>query len=248
MKKLYEKSELGFALAWIGAYCALQSLAKPLDARIGIDGAASALCCAALALMLLRFLRGNGLLERYGFCRPRVGARGFLYYIPLALLCTSNLWNGVAARLSPMALAAHIALMLCVGLTEEALFRGLLFRALERDGARRAALISSVTFGLGHLLNLANGSGMSLAANLFQVAAATGFGYLFVAIFRRGGSLLPCVFAHAAINILSAFANEAGLSAGRRAAFALIELAIIAAYARFLGGPGARAANTGREA
>ena len=35
MKGLYEKSELSFALVWIVTYCALQSLANPLNKMIG---------------------------------------------------------------------------------------------------------------------------------------------------------------------------------------------------------------------
>lgn len=42
MKKIYEKSELAFALVWIAVYCFLQSLANPINKRIGIENAASA--------------------------------------------------------------------------------------------------------------------------------------------------------------------------------------------------------------
>ena len=42
MKKLYEKSELTFALVWIAVYCVLQSLANPLNEIIGTAYAASA--------------------------------------------------------------------------------------------------------------------------------------------------------------------------------------------------------------
>ena len=42
MKKLYEKNEVTFAVVWIMIYCALQSLANPLNKVIGIEYAASA--------------------------------------------------------------------------------------------------------------------------------------------------------------------------------------------------------------
>ena len=41
MKKLYEKNELTFAIVWIVVYCALQSLANPLNKAIGGAYAAS---------------------------------------------------------------------------------------------------------------------------------------------------------------------------------------------------------------
>ena len=35
MRKLYEKNELTFAIVWIVIYCVLQSLANPLNEKIG---------------------------------------------------------------------------------------------------------------------------------------------------------------------------------------------------------------------
>lgn len=45
MKKLYEKSELAFALMWVALYCVLQSVAEPLNKTIGTEYAASAAFC-----------------------------------------------------------------------------------------------------------------------------------------------------------------------------------------------------------
>lgn len=45
MRKLYEKSELTFAIVWIVIYCVLQSLANPLNEKIGIEYSASAAFC-----------------------------------------------------------------------------------------------------------------------------------------------------------------------------------------------------------
>ena len=51
MKKLYEKNELTFALLWIVVYCVLQSLANPLNKRIGVEYSASAAFCILQAAM-----------------------------------------------------------------------------------------------------------------------------------------------------------------------------------------------------
>ena len=66
-------------------------------------------------------------------------------------------------------MVCHIILMLCVGFIEEVIFRGFLFKAIAKDNVKTAIIISSVTFGVGHLVNLVNGSGMELVANLFQI-------------------------------------------------------------------------------
>ena len=97
--------------------------------------------------------------------------------------------------------------MLGVGFLEEVIFRGLLFTAIAKDNIKSAAVISSVTFGIGHIVDLINGSGMDLVENLCQIVFAVAVGFLLVTIFYRGGSLLPCILVHAAINTLSAAIN-----------------------------------------
>ena len=84
--------------------------------------------------------------------------------------------------------------------------------------------------GVGHIVNLFNGSGMDLAENLCQIAFAVAVGFLLVTIFCRGGSLLPCILVHAAINILSTFANDAGLSAERHLLHIGILIVLTVAY------------------
>lgn len=57
LKKLYEKNELIFALLWIVVYCVLQSLANPLNKRIGVEYSASAAFCILQAVILIAFIR-----------------------------------------------------------------------------------------------------------------------------------------------------------------------------------------------
>ena len=234
MRKLYEKSQLTFAITWIVVYCVLQSLANPLNKAIGIEYAASAAFCILQALVLFAFIRKNNLQKRYGLCKPCVPTRRFLYYVPLLVLASENLWSGVALNYSPAEVACRIACMLCVGFLEEVIFRGLLFRAIAKDNIKSAIIISSVTFGIGHIINLFNGSGMDLANNLCQVVFAVAVGFLFVMILYRSGSLLPCIIAHSAINTLGTFANDAGLTAETHLLHLVILIAITVAYTLIL--------------
>ena len=234
MNRLYEKSPLSFALVWIGVYCALQSLANPLSAMAGIECSAHALLNIALTAALLYWIRQNGLLTQYGLCKPALPARRFLWYKPQLFLATKKQWNGVKVNHPPAGTVCYLVHMLCVGFLEEVIFRGLLFLALAKEGAKKAAIISSITFGLGHLLHQVDGSGMELAANLWQVCGAMGIGLLFVVIFYRGGSLLPCILTHAAINALSTFANEAGLSVEKRILWSGTRLLIAVLYTLLL--------------
>lgn len=234
MKKLYEKNELTFALVWIAVYCVLQSLANPLNQIIGVEYAASAAFCVVQTIVLAAFLRKNGLQKRYGLCKSPVPARRFLYYVPLVILASGNLWNGAAVNYSPAETACRIVCMLCVGFLEEVIFRGLLFTAIARDNLKSAVIISSVTFGIGHIINLFNGSGMDLVNNLCQIVFAVAVGFLLVTIFYRGRSLLPCILVHSAINTLGTFANDAELPMELRLAHIAILILLTAGYTLIL--------------
>lgn len=212
MKKLYEKNELTFAIVWIVVYCVLQSLANTLNKVIGIQYATSAVFCVLQTIILFTFIQKSGVQKRYGLCKSPVPAWRFLYYAPLIILASGNLWNGVALNYTPMETVCRIVCMLCVGFLEEVIFRGFLFKAIAKDNIKSAVVISSVTFGIGHIINLFNGSGMNLVNNLSQIVFAITVGFLLVTIFYRGGSLLPCIFVHAAINTLGTFANDMNLT------------------------------------
>ena len=230
MKKLYEKNELTFSLVWIAVYCVLQSLANPLNKVIGIEYAASAVFCVLQAIVLFAFIRKNNLQKRYGLYKSSVPAWRFLYYVPLVILASGNLWNGVAVNYAPAETACRIVCMLCVGFLEEVIFRGLLFAAIAKNNIKSAVIISSVTFGIGHIINLFNGSGMDLVSNLCQIVFAIAVGFLLVMIFYRGGSLLPCIIVHAAINAIGTFANDANLTSEMRLLHLAVLIAITAAY------------------
>ena len=223
MKKLFEKNELTFAIVWIVIYCVLQSAANTLNELIGIEYSASAVFCILQTIVLFTFIRKNRLQQRYGLCRSAVPSSRFLYYIPLILLASGNLWNGAAVNYSPAETVCRIVCMLCVGFLEELIFRGFLFVSMARDNVKSAIIVSSVTFGTGHLINLFNGSGMGLVSNLCQIVFAVAVGFLLVTIFYRGGSLLPCIIVHSAINTLGTFANDADITIERQ----LIQISVL---------------------
>ncbi len=230
MKKLYEKNEQTFAIVWIVVYCVLQSLANPLNEKIGIEYSASAVFCILQTIILFTFIRKNNLQKRYGLCESPVPARRFLYYVPLFILATGNLWNGVAVNYSLTEAVCHIACMLCVGFLEEVIFRGFLFVSIAKENIKSAIIISSVTFGVGHLINLFNGSGMGLVTNLCQICFAIAVGFLFVTIFYRGGSLFPCIVVHSAINTLSIFVNKTDITVEKHIIHILVLICITVAY------------------
>ena len=166
LKKLYDKSKIWFAVAWIIAYCVLMSVGDSLSAEIGIEKTATLPIGILLSSFLLLFLKKNGLFEEYGLCAPKASAKSMLYYLPLLVILSANLWYGVTVHYGALETALYILSMLCVGFLEEVIFRGLLFEAMRKDGIKSAVIVSSVTFGIGHIINLINGSGAQLLPNL----------------------------------------------------------------------------------
>ena len=235
MKKIYEKSELRFAIIWIVIYCVLQSVANSINETIGVEFSASAVLCAIQAAILFFFIWKNSLSERYGLCKSSVSARSLLYYVPLIVLAMGNLWNGITLNnYSPAGTICRIICMLCVGFVEEVIFRGLLFKAMAKNNLKSAVIVSSVTFGIGHLVNLFNGSGMDLVNNICQIIFAVAVGFLFVTIFYKSGSLLPCIITHSAINTLSTFANKAGFTVEKQMIHVLVMIVLTVGYTLIL--------------
>lgn len=235
MKKLYEKSELTFAIVCIVIYCILQSLANQLNETIGIPYSANAVLCILQAVILFAFVQRNGLMKRYGLCKSDVPARRFLYYIPLMVLATGNLWAGVAVNNYSLAgTVCRVLMMICVGFVEELIFRGFLFKAMAKDNVKSAIIVSSVTFGIGHLINSFNGNSTDLVSNLCQIVFAVAVGFLFVTIFYRSGSLIPCIITHSAINALNTFGNEAGVTTEKLIVLCLILIVITVVYTLIL--------------
>ena len=206
MNRLYKKSELMFSLVWIAMYVVLFSLSDSLSISLGIEKIITAPLGLIFVVFLWYWIKKQDLLEKYGLCSFKGDVKKYLYFIPLALIVTCNLWNGVTLNLSGAETSLYIFSMLCVGFIEEVIFRGFLFKALCIENLKRAILISSITFGIGHVVNLLNGAEVFLT--VLQICYATAIGFLFTIIFYKGKSLFPCIVVHSIFNALSVFAVE----------------------------------------
>ncbi len=205
MKKLYEKNELNFALIWIGVYVVFFSVADSVSASIGIEKLVTTPLCILMTAILYLWIAKNGLKMKYGLCKPEGEMKNYLFYIPLILIASTNIWFGFKMNFSMVEIFLGIVSMLCVGFLEEVIFRGFLFKALCKDNVKRAVIISSVTFGIGHIVNLLNGR--EAPETLMQICYAVAIGFLFTIIFHKGKSLWPCIITHSVVNSLSIVAN-----------------------------------------
>ncbi len=234
IKKLYEKSKLWFALTWIIAYCVLASIGDALSSELGILKSVTLPILSILCVTLYRFVKKNGLSEIYGLCKPQIPASKLLYYSPLIVLLTANFWFGIARNASLLETVLYIASMLCVGFLEEMIFRGFLFKALLKNGVKSAVIVSSLTFGMGHIINLFNGSGAQFLPNILQILYAVAIGFTFVMLYYKTKSMLVCIAVHSLFNAASVFSNEAVTTIQTVVSAALIAI-IAAAYAVYIG-------------
>ena len=74
---------------------------------------------------------------------------------------------------------------------------------MAKDNIKSAIIVSSLTFGIGHIVNLLNGA--ELIPTLLQICYAISLGYLFVTILIKSKSLIPCIITHMLINFFSIF-------------------------------------------
>ena len=201
MKKYYEKHELLFCILLIVIYVVSNSYCMQ---NFGLTDYRSVIVNFILSLLIVIFIVKNKLGEYYGLTKfPN--PKKFLYFIPLLMIVSVNLWNGININNSILEIIYYIFSMICIGFLEEIIFRGFLFKMMEKDNVNSAIIITSLTFGIGHIINLFNGA--DLIPTLMQICYATSAGYLFVTIFQKSKSLWPCIITHILINSLNIFNN-----------------------------------------
>ena len=201
MKKFFDKQPVWFAVIWIVVYVLAFGNADTLSESLGVPKLITAVVGLVLTVVLLLFLRKHSLFPYCGLQKVQGGR--WAWFLPLIAVSTVNFWHGMTFREGA---ALYLISMVWVAILEELIFRGLLFRAMEKDGRTAAVIVSSVTFGVGHIVNLLLGA--ELLSTALQLVEATALGFCFTAIFMVTGSLLPCILSHAFINCTSFFALD----------------------------------------
>ena len=230
MRKLFEKDEVGFALIWIGIYVAGFAGADSLSQTMGAPKLLTVIIGLVISVCLYGFIRRNHLTEYYGLRRVQGGAGQYLYYIPLIVLSSVNLWHGLKLNCSVQEAALYVISMCFVGFLEEVIFRGLLFKGMYKSNLRSAVAVSSITFGMGHIVNLLLGE--PLFSTILQLIYASAIGFCYTAFFCASGSILPCILSHAFINASSVFAAEP--SAREQVVFSIVLIVLDIGYGIWL--------------
>lgn len=201
LMKFYEKSEIWFAVVLMIIYVIP---AANLRGNYGDDSLWMMLFLLLLTLLITFFLCKNGLSEKYGLT-SWPDSRKFLYFFPFIILISVNLWFGAKPVYSGMGQIFAVVSMILIGFLEEMVFRGFLFRAIEKQSLKRAIIISAVTFGIGHIINLF--TGQASLDTIAQILYAIAIGFAFVMAFHRGKSMWPIIVTHSLVDVTSKFRN-----------------------------------------
>ena len=202
MIKFFEKYEFVFCMMLIILYIVINSICLNSFGQFDYK---TALVNTVFSLLLIIFIRKLKRLKYYGLTKPK-DSKKYLYFVPLILISTCNLWTGININNTVLEIILFMITMINVGFIEEIIFRGFLFKMMEKDNVKTAIIVSSVTFGIGHIVNLFTGA--DIIPTLIQICYAASIGYLFVIIFYKSNSLLPCIITHSIVNALSVFNTE----------------------------------------
>lgn len=152
MHRLYQKNELAFALLWVGIYCLIMT---PLRGQFGDKSIFVVSALAAIATTIRIWIQKHDLKEKYGLQGFPRDNRRYLYFIPMWILATGNLWGGYDLLHIGFAQVLATLSMILFAYIEEVIFRGLLLKAMiPKSGVRKSIIIVSLTFGIGHILNV----------------------------------------------------------------------------------------------
>lgn len=206
MKKIFEKHETLFCILLIVLYVAINSYCIQ---NFGVSNYKSMLINIAFSLFLIILIIKLKRVEYYGLTKVKEPKK-YLYFIPLVVISTVNIWNGFNINNSVKEIIFNIITMINVGFIEEIIFRGFLFKMMEKENTKKAIIVSAITFGIGHIVNLLNGA--DVIPTIIQICYAISLGYLFVIIFYKSKSLVPCIITHAVINSLAIFNVESTIS------------------------------------
>lgn len=230
MKKLFDKDEVWFAVLWIVVYVVGFGNADSLSEAIGVPKLLTVLVGLVLSILLYGFIRKHGLSRYFGLCKAAGSGKHYLYFLPLAVISSVNFWNGLTINTAALETVLYIISMCFVAFLEEVIFRGLLFKGMCKTGVKAAIIVSSLTFGAGHIVNLFLGE--PLFDTLLQLVYASAIGFCYTAMFHVSGSILPCILSHAVVNSTSIFAPET--TGTEQLLIALVQTLISTAYGIWL--------------
>lgn len=203
MNRILKKNAILHAIAWIGIYIGCVNVFDILSESVGVLNLITSLGLSGLSILLVLYLKKQNKLDELGLKHVnKLDYKKMLYFIPLVILAISQFTGKLNTSIELNQIVIFGLLMINVGFIEEVIFRGLLFKAIkDKSGFVRAILISGITFGLGHIVNLMRG--MAVENQVEQIILAIVIGILLALIVEITHSLIPGIIFHILFNFSS---------------------------------------------
>jgi membrane protease YdiL (CAAX protease family) len=157
----------------------------------------------AFVILLLGAVVSAGLRRQAGLV-ARVNWRTLPLYWPMALIL-GLIWLGSQNPPGPTDAAKILIFCLAVGISEELMFRGLVFHWFRKMPAQGVVLVSASAFGVMHLAGLA--TEIHPAVILSQAYFAFAVGLIFANARARDVSILLPIAVHAGFDFLAVSAR-----------------------------------------
>lgn len=227
-----EKNAIRHAVIWIAIYVVLVNLGGMISEEVGIADSATSVIVILCSVILLKYLKKNHWSEKFGLRKiTKEDMKKTLFYLPLVLLVLIQLVDGIRGSISITEVFVTCLMMIGVGFIEELIFRGFLMEAIwKKSGMGRAVVISGITFGFGHIVNLFRGYGYQ--EQIMQIVVAGGIGIILALLVAITKNIIPGILFHIAFNIIGTFSNPSGNKQVLYLVFAV--LLVCAGYSLFL--------------
>lgn len=158
-----------------------------------------------------------------GMLKKKDLLKGLLFLLPILIIH----WTGSIVSWTRFGTASVFLAFLrafAPGFGEEVAFRGLgVANYLRRDntekGVAKIFWLSSIVFGLAHVLNAF--AGAPLLISLGQAAYAAGIGMILGAVYLRTGNLWPTILAHMSVDFMEFVRGDLGDSGGIMSSFGI---------------------------
>lgn len=203
MIKLYQKNQVRHALAWLAIYLVTSIVVINIGQELKISEQLSGFIpLSILSLIMFSYLKRTKIDKNIGLTKKfELSSSKMIFYIPLIAFALIPLFYEFNKELSIIEIIASLLMMLSVGFLEETIFRGLLFRGLQKVWKPVVVIVFlSLTFGFGHITSLLMGK--DLALTLLQIANATIVGLMFLLVVISTNNLIVVIIIHGIYNFL----------------------------------------------
>ena len=198
MKK-YLNNKVLHAVLWILIYVVTVNIGEYLSEVLMFPYITS-IAVLFLSIFLCVYIGKNRLQLTYDLTDKPLMNSSLLIYIPLFIIGVIQLIKGFDESLDKGEILSITFLMIGVGLIEEVIFRGFLLNGIrEKCSIKKAIIISGVTFGVGHIVNLARGYGYNEL--IAQILVAIVIGIILAMLVVSTKKLLPGILFHIIFNI-----------------------------------------------